>query len=172
MFIDDLSWRFSSTWSWMFSGFCCLAVRAKDINQFISFSKATVFSAEFRHGYLRLVLVLSPLFFSLSITLDLNFRRESINILLVLFHSSLVISTLLVLLTVSELQLNLSLLLLSLVTSVSSCCYFAFCILFLFNNVPILEPISAYISAYSQTLKHWLKQKLLDETSTLSPQNP
>lgn len=74
-FIDDLSWRFSSTWLWMFSGFCCLAVQAKDINQFISFSKATVFSAEFRHGCLRLVLVFSPLFFSLSITLDLNFRQ-------------------------------------------------------------------------------------------------
>ena len=118
----------------------------------------------------------SYLLYSISFFMIYNIRfqlwtAESMNTCLILFHSSLVISSLLVLLTVSELQPDLSLLFLSLVISLSSCCYFGWCwVLFLFNNASTLEPISAYISAYSQTLRQWLKQNLLAEISILSPQ--
>lgn len=55
-------------------------------------------------------------------------------------------------------HLNQIYLFLSLVISLSSYCRFGFLrMLFLFNNAPILKPISAYISAHYQTLKQWMK---------------
>lgn len=98
------------------------------------------------------ICVLSIIFFTTYIELQFQ-TDESMNVFFILFHLSLVISILSGLLTVLELQIDLLPILLSLVFSLSSCCYFGYCILSLFKNAAILQTISAHISVYSQAFK-------------------